>query len=82
MKPDIKYTKNGLFTRFTAVSDEGENVIKEIFRVTGDNVIRNDHLKQTLKQIRSAGYTVSKAKPSKQNLTEVLNELEDLGLHI
>ena len=75
---DLIYTQNGFFTRFIPNTKEGEIAYNEIYRVTGDGVVRNDHLKQTLKQLRSAGYKVSKAKVSKEKKEKVLSEIDSI----
>lgn len=75
---DLIYTQNGFFTRFVPNTKEGEEAYREIYRVTGDGVLRNDHLKATLKQLRKAGYKVSKAKISKVKKEKVMSEIDDL----
>ena len=75
---DLIYTQNGFYTRFFADTKDGEVAISEMIRVTGDNVIRNDHLKAVLKQLRKAGYKVYKAKPTKESKEKVLAELDSL----
>ena len=81
---DLIYTQNGFFTRFIPNTKEGEEAYNEIYRVTGDGAVRNDHLKATLKQLRKAGYKVSKAKVSKKSKEKVLSEIDsvlnDLGI--
>lgn len=75
---DLIYTQNGFFTRFVPNTKEGEEAYNEIYRVTGDGAVRNDHLKATLKQLRNAGYKVSKAKVSKVKKEKVMSEIDDL----
>lgn len=75
---DLIYTQNGFFTRFFADTKDGEVALSEMIRVTGDTVIRNDHLKAVLKQLRKSGYKVYKAKPTKESKEKVLAELDDL----
>ena len=73
---DLMYTQNGLFTRFFANTKDGETAINEIIRVTGDNIVRNDHLKSVLKQLRKSNYKVCKAKTTKKSKEKVLAELD------
>ena len=75
---DLIYTQNGFFTRFVPNTKEGEEAYNEIYRITGDGAVRNDHLKTTLKQLRDAGYKVSKAKVSKSKKEKVIAEIDDL----
>ena len=75
---DLIYTQNGFFTRFVPNTKEGEEAYNEIYRITGDGAVRNDHLKATLKQLRCAGYKVSKAKVSKAKKEKVMSEIDDL----
>jgi hypothetical protein len=75
---DITYIQNGFFTRFLPDTKDGEGAVNEIIRVTGDNVIRNDHLKAILKQLRQAGYKVKKAIVTKESKEKVLAEIDDL----
>lgn len=76
---DLFYTQNGFWTRFIPNTKAGEEAYKEIIRVTGDGTVWNDHLKQTLKQLRDSGYTVAKAKkPTQQEINAILEEIENL----
>ena len=75
---DLIYTSNGFFTRFIANTKEGEEAYNEIYRVTGDGAVRNDHLKQTLNQLRKAGYKVTKAKTDNINISDILSEFDEL----
>ena len=75
---DLVYIQNGFYTRFLANTPEGEQAYNEIVRVTGDNAIRNDHVKAVLKQLRKAGYKVTKAKVSNKSKESVLSEIDDI----
>lgn len=75
---DLVYTQNGFYTRFYPETKEGESAIREMLRVTGDTVIRNDHLKSVLKQLKKSGYKVRKAKISKETKEEVFAEIDQL----
>lgn len=76
---DLEYTQNGFWSRFIPNTKAGEEAYKEIIRITGDGAVWNNHLKQTLKQLRDSGYTVSKAKkPTQQEIDEILKEIENI----
>lgn len=75
---DLFYTQSEMFTRFAPNTKLGEDAYNEIYRVTGDGAVRNDHLKSTLKQLRKAGYKVSKAKVSNESKEKLMSEIDDL----
>ena len=81
---DLTYISNGFYTRFIPNTKSGEEAYYEIYKVTGDGAVRNDHLKATLKQLRVAGYTVSKSKISKakkeKEMTTIMSELDDFEI--
>ena len=70
---DLIYFQNGFYTRFVPNTKEGEDAWNEIYKVTGDGAVRNDHLKATLKQLRKAGYKVTKGKVTKAQRQAVLD---------
>ena len=75
MKPDLTYLKTGFFTTFFPESKDGENVYKEMIEQNGSPKILTRDLKNTLYQIKKAGYSVQKAKKPTQSIDEVLNKL-------
>tara|TARA_R110002096_G_scaffold45503_2_gene122134 strand:- start:827 stop:1084 length:258 start_codon:yes stop_codon:yes gene_type:complete len=76
---DLLYTQNGMFTRFTPNTEAGETALLDIYKITGDGAVRNDHLKSTLRQLRKAGYKVSKAKKvTDKEMKVVFEELDKL----
>lgn len=79
---DLTYTQQGLFTRFIATSKSGEDAWKVIAeKMNGDAVIFSMHLKSVLRQLRKAGYKVSKAKPvTKKEMNKIFDEMDALGL--
>ena len=78
---DLTYTTNGIWARFTPTSDAGEVAYKTMMDDSGDACVFTYQLKPVLKQIRDAGYTVSKAKKAtKKELNFIFDELEELGL--
>ena len=79
---DLTYTQNGMFTRFIAASDVGEDAWRQMAKALGGDVaILNSQLKSTLYQLRKAGYKVTKAKKvTKKEMNGIFAELEALGL--
>ena len=78
---DLTYTQNSIWTKFIATSKEGESVWREIEKQSGNGVaaVLNIHAKQVIKQIRDAGYTVTKSKPvTKKELNKIFDELDEL----
>ena len=78
---DITYINQGLFTAFIPQTKAGEDAFREICRVQGDHTgkVLTIHAKQTIQQLRKAGYKVEKA-PKQKPLTDdqldsLLNEL-------
>lgn len=82
MKTDLTYLNQGLFTAFFPDSPAGEKVWQEIASETnGTGKIFTMHLKNTLKQLRKAGFKITQAKKiTKSNLTAIFAEMTDLGL--
>ena len=80
---DITYIDQGLFTAFIPQSKQGEDAFREICRVQGDHTgkVLTIHAKQTIQQLRKAGYKVGKAPKQKpmtsDELDNLLTELED-----
>lgn len=81
MKTDLTYLNQGLFTAFFPDSPAGEKVWQEIASETnGTGKIFTMHLKNTLKQLRKAGFKITQAKKTtKSNLTAIFTEMTDLG---
>lgn len=76
---DLTYEDQGLFTGFIPVSKEGEEAFREICRVQGDCTGRvlSTQAKQTIQQLRKAGYSVSKAPKTKPLNNQELDSLFD-----
>lgn len=80
-KSDLTYFTNGLFTLFLPNTKAGEYVWREMLSREGGggDVIYTIQLASVLKQIRRAGYTVTKAKPitakQRANIFAELGEL-------
>ena len=86
---DITYINQGLFTAFIPQTKAGEDAFREICRVQGELSGTDDHtgkvltvhVKQTIAQLRKAGYKVGKAKeqskPTELELDELLSQLEN-----
>lgn len=76
---DITYINQGLFTAFLPQSNQGEDAFREICRVQGDHTgkVLTIHVKQTIQQLRKAGYKVGKAPKQKPMTTDQLDSLLD-----
>ena len=77
---DLDYCNTGMFTRFIPNTPAGEDAWREMAKETGNAVVLSIHAKSVISQLRQAGYSVAKAKPSKPSLGEIFKELEELGL--
>ena len=69
---DLEYTANGMFTRFMPNTPAGEAAWKQM----NGGVIFSCHTDNVLRQLRSAGYSVRKAKPVTESTDDLLRELE------
>lgn len=80
---DITYIYQGLFTALIPQSKQGEDAFREICRVQGDHTgkVLSIHAKQTIQQLRKAGYKVGKAPKQKpmtsDELDNLLSQLEE-----
>lgn len=76
---DIHYINQGLFTAFIPQSKSGEDAFREICRVQGDHTgkVLTIHAKQTIQQLRKAGYKVGKASKQKPMTDDELDSLLD-----
>jgi hypothetical protein len=73
---DLSYTTNGLFTTFYANTDKGVEAWSVMANHQGGNAkVLTMHLANVKRQLKKAGYSVSKEKPSKMTMDEILNEL-------
>lgn len=81
---DITYHNQGLFTHFYPHTAEGEHVWRTMAEGVGTASVPSIHAKSVIAQIRRAGYKISKHKPCKMTLDELLAEdeilLKELGL--
>jgi len=74
---DLTYTQNGMFTRFYPETKGGEMVWNEMAaQMGGVAAVLNIHAQSVIKQIRDAGYKVSKAKKTNLRIDDILAELE------
>lgn len=76
---DITYINQGLFTAFLPQSEQGEDAFREICRVQGDHTgkVLTIHAKQTIQQLRKAGYKVGKVSKQKPITDDELDSLLD-----
>jgi len=82
MKNDLTYLNQGLFTAFFPESPAGDKVWQEIASQTdGTGKIFTIHLKNTLKQLKKAGFKIAKTKKTtKADWALVYSEMAELGL--
>jgi len=76
---DLTYITDGLFTRFIPNTPQGEAVWREMAKDDGCAAVLNIHAVAVLKQLRAAGYSVSKAKPKPVSMEEIDSLLNELG---
>tara|TARA_R110000868_G_scaffold407230_2_gene688474 strand:- start:35 stop:277 length:243 start_codon:yes stop_codon:yes gene_type:complete len=74
---DLTYLNQGVFTVFFPESKSGEEAWRKIASKTeGTGKIFTMHLKDTLKQLRNAGFKVAKAKkPIKADFKAIFKEM-------
>jgi hypothetical protein len=79
---DLTYLHQGIFTVFFPESKSGEAAWREIASKTeGSGKIFTMHLKDTLKQLRKAGFTIAKAKkPTKADFKAIFKEIDALKI--
>ena len=64
-KSDLNYSINGMFAVFYPNTPDGENAWRTLASSTdGTGKVLAVHLKPTLRQLRTAGYSVTKSKPA------------------
>ena len=74
--PDLEYIRSGMFIRFVPNTPAGEAAWRELAAQTGGTgAVFAWHHEATIRQIRAAGYSVRKAKPSDIKINELLEEL-------
>jgi len=66
MKSDLTYAKTGLFVRFYPETHAGGVAWAEMASMGDVGVIYACHLDNTLKQLKDAGYRVTKSSPAKK----------------
>ena len=78
---DLTYTTDKMFTSFIANTDDGIEAWKEMaFRMDGVAKVLNCHAQDTIRQLKEAGYTVSKAKKvTKKEMNDIFAEMEAMG---
>lgn len=80
MTQDITYTQDGIWTRFFPETDAGRPVWDEM-QEDGVAAVLNNHAENVIKQIRSAGYRIAKAKKvTDADMEEIFDLMEKEGL--
>lgn len=79
---DLNYIENGLFISFIPNTKDGEYIFRTMYEQNGSATIQYNHLGGVLRQIRKAGYSVTKAKKSTETLDDILNSdwIKELGI--
>jgi hypothetical protein len=72
MKSDLTYKQTGLFVRFYPETHAGGVAWAEMASIGDAGVIYACHLDSTLKQLRDAGYRVTKSRSAKKVDDEAL----------
>lgn len=76
MTTDLEYIEDGMFIRFVANTKAGECAYNEMATKCGGlAAVLTVYKNNTLYQLRAAGYSVKKAKPSKMSVEDILKEL-------
>ena len=71
---DLTYTSDNMFTMFYANTASGM-IAWNAMELHSSSKILNMHLSSTIYQLKKAGYSVGKEKPSKLTIDEILAEL-------
>lgn len=74
--PDLTYITIGIYTRFFPETDAGKIAWLTMAKDDGVAAIYSCHTDNVLRQLRKAGYSVAKAKPSTMSIDDILAELE------
>lgn len=72
---DLEYINTGMFTRFMPNTAAGETAWREMAKEEGSAAVLSIHAASVIKQLRKAGYTVTKAKPSPESIDDILAQL-------
>jgi hypothetical protein len=76
MQKDLTYTQGNMFTTFYANTPSGVAAWNTIANELGGVAkVLNIHAASTIYQLKKAGYSVGKEKPSKLSIDKILNEL-------
>lgn len=82
MKPakiyDLEYINDGLFTKFMPVTKAGEEAWREMAKEDGVAAVYVCQANSVLAQLRTAGYSVRKAKVCKKSINKIMAELDVL----
>ncbi len=74
---DLEYTNDGVIIRFYPNTDHGIEAYNTMTNAQdGCANIFAFHKDAVFKQLKKAGITIAKAKPSKQSIDDILKELE------
>lgn len=74
--PDLTYLTTGMFTRFFPETEAGKAAWLTMATQEGVAAVLACHTENVLRQLRKAGYSVAKAKPSTLSMDDILAELQ------
>ena len=72
---DLEYISDNMFTRFMPNTPAGIEAWRVMAQESINVAFLNCHADGVIKQLRKAGYSVAKAKPSKLSIDDILAEL-------
>ena len=77
---DLRATDDGLFTRFTPLTEAGETAWRKIHVHCPNGVVPNLHAPATFRQLRAAGYRVTARRLARSTEAEDNALLAALGV--
>ena len=69
---DIDYRKDGMFTRFYPVTEDGQKAWQQMIEQSGSAVVLEIESKKIISQLRSLGFKVKKSESIKESDEELL----------
>lgn len=76
---DLTYSQDSIWTRFYPETEAGKQAWQAMHDQGSVNAtVLNSHAAIVIYQLKKAGYKVSKAKPCKMTIDDILKELETL----
>ena len=79
MQFDLRATDDGLFTRFTPLTNDGEAAWRKIHVHCPNGVVPKMHAPAVMRMLRAAGYSVTTRRPARCSAAESDALLAALG---